>query len=94
MRCRERVSLTTRSRTCTRLLSCVVCVGCRTFEGLKGNFSKAISGALVSERVGVDSFGGGVENEGVASIPRWMVKSAAQQKCIPRFFWGGGGEAA
>lgn len=61
---------------------------------MKGNFSKAISGVLVSEWVGVDSFGGGAENEGVASIPRWMVKSAAQQKCIPRFFGGGGGGEA
>lgn len=45
------------TRTRTRLLSYVVCAGCRTFEGLKGNFSKAISGVLVSEWVGVDSFG-------------------------------------
>lgn len=67
---------------------------------MKGNFSKAISGVLVPEWVGVDSFGRGLgtgvgvrEVRGVASIPHWMVKSAAQQKCIPRFFllgWVGG----
>lgn len=96
MQCREKVTLAACTRTCTRLLlPSVVCVGCRTFEGLKGNFSKAISGVLVSEWVGVDSFGRGGGERGVASIPCWMVKSAAQQKCIPRFFLGGGvGEAA
>lgn len=36
----------------------------------------------LSGSVRVGFFWGG----GAASIPRWMVKSAAQQKCIPR--WG------
>lgn len=51
---------------------------------MEGNCSKASGGVFVSEWVGAGGFffGGG----GAASIPRWMVKSAAQQKCIPR--WG------
>lgn len=69
MQCREKVTLAACTRTCTRLLPSVVCVGCRTFEGLKGNFSKAISGVLVSEWVGVDSFGRGVENGGLHPFP-------------------------
>lgn len=52
---------------------------------MEGSFSKASGGVFLSEWVGVGGvlfFGEG----GVASIPCWMVKSAAQQKCIPR--WG------
>lgn len=92
MQCREKVTLAACTRTCTRLLlPSVVCVGCRTFEGLKGNFSKAISGVLVSEWVGVDSFGrGGGERGGcIHSLLDGEKCSAAEMHS--KVFFGGGG---
>lgn len=96
MQCREKVTLAACTRTCTRLLlPSVVCVGCRTFEGLKGNFSKAISGVLVSEWVGVDSFGrGGGERGGCIHSLLDGEKCSAAEMHSKVFFGGGVGEAA